>query len=108
MHGEITEAHYTEVMDRLRAGLEQLRSMNRGESQDGCMVCGDNDHTAGGCWYFNPLHLTLVGIEALLGPNYRCFHCGALFTDEETAVAHFGKTPNSPAECLRQLAELGA
>jgi hypothetical protein len=102
---KITTAHYSEVIHRLQLGLEQLRSMNRREAQNCCAVCGDNGHTAEGCWYFNPLHLTLVGIEALVGSLYKCFHCGAVYTDEESARHHFGKTPDSPAECLRQLAE---
>lgn len=106
LEGELTEGHYLEMIDRLKAGLKQFRSMKRREGQRECATCGDNDHTSEQCWYFNPLLLSLMGIELILGNVFRCFHCGAIFTSEEGAEGHFGKTPSSIPECLQQLAEL--
>lgn len=106
LEGQLNERHYLELIEKLRDGLKQFRSMRRGEHQHCCGVCGDNGHTAEQCWFHNPLHLSLMGFEALTGPIWKCFHCGAIYTSEETAAEHFGKTPDSPAECLRMLAEL--
>lgn len=103
---DLTEKHYTACIKELQLGLKQLQSMNRGEHQHCCGVCGDNDHTAEQCWLHNPLLAAALGWDALAGPFWRCFHCNAVFTTEESAEKHFGKTPESIPECLQQLAEL--
>lgn len=104
----LKESSYTETIEELEKALEQFRSMERGEYQPCCFVCHDTGHTAEQCWYFNPLLVMAIGQIALISPFYRCYHCGAIYTDEQSAEQHFGKTPNSPAECLRQLAEISA
>lgn len=102
----IEPEHYAVALSELRAGQAQLESMRRGEAQPGCFICQDTGHTAEQCWYHNPLLLAYMGWYALLGDFWRCFHCGAVFMEEATAREHFGPTPESVAECLRQLAAL--
>ena len=104
----LRESHYTTAIATLTRAREQFRSIERGEGQDECAVCGDNDHTAEQCWYQNPLLLATLGEYAIVGELVRCFHCGAVFVSQAEAERHFGKTPETPAECLRQLAAIAS
>lgn len=96
-------SHYEECIAQLTAALAQFRAMERGEAQAHCATCGDNDHTADGCWYHNPLLLSVMGRDAILGEFWRCFHCGAVYTSEEGARGHFGTVDAEVAKCLQAL-----
>jgi hypothetical protein len=77
----------------------QMRSIRAGAGQDQCLVCGDGGHTAEEC-HHNPLLLAAIGRDAFFGNVWKCFHCGAVFCDEESAEQHFGTTPEWPAACI--------
>jgi hypothetical protein len=72
--------HYVDAIRKLIAGMTQL-------SPDGncCTICGDNDHQAWEC-HHNPLNINYLGRL-----HWRCFHCNAIFTNEQAAEEHFGK-----------------
>jgi hypothetical protein len=97
--GDATDEHYAEVIALLELARAQMRSMRAGKAQRECDVCGDGGHTAEEC-HHNPLLLSTVGRDALLGTVWKCFHCGAIYCDEESAERHFGTTPEWPAACI--------
>jgi hypothetical protein len=103
--GQLTIAHaedadYSKAIDDLTRAREQMRKIRAGEGYDACAVCEDAHH-AGLC-HHNPLLLAVLGGEALLGAVWKCYHCGAVYTDEQSAANHFGRTPDDPASCLSQ------
>jgi hypothetical protein len=102
----LSREHYIEAIKDLQRGLAQLDSVSRGEAQDDCAICGDTDHTAGQCWFHNPLLLASVGSEAIIGNCWRCFHCSAVFLDEQSAKRHFGEESDDIARCIQQLADV--
>lgn len=103
----LTPAYYRQVIDELRMALVQAQEIEAGKGYThGCAICGD-DHHAGVCWFHNVVLLAELGRVALLGEFWRCFHCGAVFTTEESAKEHFGETQDEVAKCLQQLADLG-
>jgi hypothetical protein len=75
---EFTEGVYLEAIEKLKRGMTQL-------SPDGncCAICEDSGHQAWEC-HHNPL----VAMQLMWA--YRCYHCGRIFWDGETAADHFG------------------
>lgn len=101
----VTAEHYRDAIGDLRAGLAQLEEIEAGRGySNGCAICGD-DHHAGAC-HHNPLLLAAWGREALLGPVWKCFHCGCVFTEEAGARNHFGDSIANAAACVREQAEV--
>jgi hypothetical protein len=92
-----TADDYAGALKDLQAAADQMREL-REKGFDGCAVCGDSGHHAGLC-HHNPLLLAVLGGEALLGAFWKCFHCGAIYTDEAHARNHFGDRPDEPAKC---------
>jgi hypothetical protein len=93
---------------QLEDAARQLEEIEAGRGYpDGCAICGDAHH-AGVCWFHNVALLAELGRIALLGDFWRCFHCGAVFTTEETARQHFGDTLEAIALCIMQAAVFGA
>jgi hypothetical protein len=100
-----TADHYRDAIGDLRAGLHQLEQIERGEGYPmGCLIGGD-DHHAGVC-HHNPLILAAWGTETLLGPVWKCFHCGCVFTTEEGARNHFGSSVENAAKCVAEQVEV--
>jgi hypothetical protein len=79
---------YEKSIKDLQEGMTQLEP-------DGncCAICGDNDHQAWEC-HHNPLVHSKRYWKSLT--EYRCFHCGQVFTDEKNAEEHFGKRKDEP------------
>jgi hypothetical protein len=102
----ITDGHYEDMIKALQAGLRQRQAIRDDEehAQEYCFICEGNDHTADQCWFHNPLLLTTMGEYALIGDFWRCFHCGAVHTDPESAAQHFGDGVEEAAKCLQHLA----
>lgn len=95
---DATDEHYAEVLALLERARAQMRSIRAGEAQRECAVCGDGGHTVEEC-HRNPLLLSIVGRDALTGVVFKCFHCGAIYCDEQSAATHFGERPDRPAAC---------
>lgn len=93
-----TKKDYEDLRGKIKLALQQL-------APDGkcCSICGDNDHQAWEC-HHNPLSI------AYQAQHFRCFHCGLIFTSEESALAHFGGRndllPECAGESYRALEEL--
>jgi hypothetical protein len=88
--GELTERDYDEAIEALQAAKTQMMPDGRN-----CAICTDG-HQAMHC-HHNPLLMIRKLIDATEG--WRCFHCGAYFTDEGAAREHFGENESVRASC---------
>lgn len=101
----ITVEHYRDSVGDLSAALVQHVAVSNGEPQKGCAICGHRSHVADDCSR-NPLLLMAFGAHALHGPTWKCFHCGAVFSDERGAADHFGDRLENAARCVREQAQI--
>ena len=99
--GPITVADYDEAIEALTNARKQRASMEAGEFQPECEVCGDNGHTVEGC-HHDPLALARRWTQAR--NIWTCFHCGLVCTTEAEAREHFGTSEDEVARCLRDRA----
>lgn len=83
---------YNDAIKLLKLGIMQLKP-------DGncCLVCGDDGHQAWEC-HHNPIVQMRRAEEA--DNEWRCFHCGAIFTNYEDARKHFGNIPTAKSKCV--------
>lgn len=91
--GELTEADYDEAIEALQLAKSQMKP-----DGNNCAICSDG-HQAMHC-HHNPL-LKVRQLVQRLENQWLCFHCGAVFTDEESAREHFGENETVPAACTR-------
>lgn len=90
---QITLQDYIEASSAIRDAAMQLEP-------DGncCRVCGDSGHQAWEC-HHNPLVMARRGAQK--EQEWRCFHCGAVFTNPADASEHFGhRRTDRPAWCV--------
>jgi len=94
----ITAGDYDEAIQALREAKQQLKP-----DGDNCRVCGDSGHQAWEC-HHNPL--VMAREAACAREQWRCFHCGEVFTDAKLVEDHFGP-PESPrpAECQQAVSD---
>jgi len=64
-----------------------------------CSVCGDGGHQAWECDH-NPLVMARRAVQQQA--TWRCFHCGAEFTDADAAAEHFGDRDDPAPACVEQ------
>ena len=90
--GRPSAADYTDAIEALEDARRQLEP-------DGahCSVCGDGGHQAWEC-HHNPL--AMARRAAQQQATWRCFHCGAEFTDAEAAAEHFGDRDDPAPACV--------
>lgn len=100
VHRPATEADYREAIEALESARRQIFGGYR--QAVGCAVCEDSGHTAEQC-HHNPLLLARERAAAL--GTWRCWHCGFEATTQEEAQAHFGKTCDELARCIKLQAE---
>jgi hypothetical protein len=83
---------YKSAIDALTLGLNQLQP-------DGnqCAICGDSDHQAFECNH-NPL--VRMREAEKKEATWRCYHCGEVFYDSESARKHFGNIPTATPLCI--------
>jgi len=93
-----TREQYHKAIKSLNAGMTQLKPDGKG-----CSICGDNGHQAWQCLQ-NPLFMMQQTWSALT--VWRCFHCNAIFTDEEKAAEHFGDSSSELPLCSRSIISL--
>jgi uncharacterized protein with PIN domain len=91
--GLITADEYDEAIRELQAAKTQLKP-----DGNNCAVCHDSGHQAWEC-HHNPLVMARRGVKAEM--EWRCFHCGDVFHTDTEARAHFGKSEDEVARCLR-------
>lgn len=90
--GRITAEDYDDAIAELREAKTQLEP-----DGDNCHVCHDSGHQAWEC-HHNPL--AMARQAAHMRHQWRCFHCGDVFTDEKLAAEHFGsRGDEKPAAC---------
>jgi len=90
--GRITAEDYEEAIQQLQEAKSQLQP-----DGDNCHVCHDSGHQAWEC-HHNPL--AMARKAALMEHQWRCFHCGDVFTDAKSAAEHFGsRYDETPAAC---------
>lgn len=90
--GRITAEDYEEAIQKLQEAKSQLQP-----DGDNCHVCHDSGHQAWECRH-NPL--AMARKAALMEHQWRCFHCGEVFTDAKWAAEHFGsRGDEKPAAC---------
>ena len=87
----LAKADYHKAIATLNAGLKQLEP-----DGNNCSICGDSGHQAWGC-HHNPLTLQYAA-----NTFWRCWHCGATFTDLAEAEEHFGKSRDEMVSCQRE------
>jgi hypothetical protein len=91
--GPLTLADYNEAIEALQDAKQQMEP-----DGENCRVCGDSGHQAWQC-HHNPL--VMARRAAKSQTEWRCFHCGDVFTDEQAATEHFGRTSDDgPAACI--------
>lgn len=97
----ITHEDYEEAIESLRAARTQLEP-----DGNNCTVCHDSSHQAWECRH-NPL--VMARVAAKKETEWRCYHCGLVFTDPVYAAEHFGddKRNQRPAACVRLLTAIG-
>ena len=88
----ITLEDYNEAIAELKEARTQLEP-----DGDNCHVCHDSGHQAWECRH-NPL--VMARRAAQMEGEWRCFHCGAVFTDSEAAREHFGSNEDVFAQCI--------
>lgn len=89
----ITAEDYDEAIQDLQEAKTQLEP-----DGDNCHVCHDSGHQAWEC-HHNPL--AMARQAAHMRHQWRCFHCGEVFTDATLAAEHFGnRGDEKPAACL--------
>jgi hypothetical protein len=91
--GRPSREDYEESIADLRDAMTQLAP-----DGDNCAVCHDSGHQAWEC-HHNPLVMARKAVA--LESAWRCFHCDAVFTDEDAARAHFGRNEFEDAACQR-------
>ncbi len=96
----LTTGDYADAIHELRQAILQLEP-------DGanCRICGSDEHQAFEC-RFNVLVMArraaaMAGLDASAIP-WRCYHCGAIFYDSESAQEHFGDTEKETVKCRRE------
>lgn len=91
---QFTKKEYRKAIKTLELAITQL-------APDGnhCVVCEDGGHQAWEC-HHNPLVMSHQ--FWILKDHWRCFHCNVVFTDEESAKAHFGEEDYEAAVCLKE------
>jgi len=90
--GPLTLEDYDEAIEDLRTARNNLEEIGI------ACACGDCFH--GDCLH-NPLAMArLIKLRPI---KYRCFHCGAVFSDKEENEAreHFGISRSELPACLR-------
>jgi len=96
----ITAADYEEAIQALIEAKSQLEP-----DGDNCHVCHDSGHQAWECPH-NPLAMARIAAAARGADGsalpWRCFHCGEIFADFESAQEHFGHNRAVVAECRRK------
>lgn len=97
--GRPTLGDYDEVIKDLEAARTQVEPDGRD-----CAVCGDSGHQAWEC-HHNPLVLARRAKRA--ETEYRCYHCGDVFTDDKAALAHFGTTSFKRPTCCEFQVRVG-
>jgi hypothetical protein len=90
--GPLTERDYDEAIEYLQEAKRLGIS--------GC-PCGDSGHSASYC-HHNPLLQARRG--ARKDKEFRCFHCGEVFTGEAEARKHFGKDETDDPACASESA----
>lgn len=83
-----TAEQYEKAIEDLKLGMSQLKP-----DGDNCHICGDSDHQAWEC-HHNPLNHSKRFWDSMI--EWRCFHCGQIFTNEKEAEDHFGKRKDHP------------
>lgn len=101
----ITVEVYRDMVGDLTAALTQHADVAAGRPVKACAICGDRSHVADSC-NRNPLYLAAFGAEVVLGPSWKCFHCGALYTTLDGAREHFGNSVDDDPACVREQAEI--
>lgn len=90
--GRIAARDYDDAIQELIAAKTQL-----GPDGDNCHVCHDSGHQAWEC-HHNPL--AMAREAASMRHQWKCFHCGDVFTDTKLAAEHFGnRGDEKPAAC---------
>lgn len=96
--GPLTPEDYQEAIDFLVEAKKNL------ESGHNYCPCGD-DCSINSC-YHNPLVMARRGADKR--NEYRCFHCGEVFTADEDCREHFGEKQDALPVCLKNSALLVA
>lgn len=96
--GPITAADYEEAIRLLTDAVSQPEP-----NGNSCHVCGDSGHQAWEC-HHNPL--VMARRAAADACKFRCFHCGEIFTTDESAREHFGEKQDALPACLTNSAKL--
>jgi len=94
----ITMQEYGEAVEAITNAQEQMIPDGRN-----CMVCGDSGHQAWEC-HHNPI--VMMRRARTTETEFRCFHCGDVFTTEESAHEHFGCHESNIPQCLELHSQL--
>ena len=86
-----TVEEYEKAIEDLKLGMTQLAP-----DGENCHICGDGGHQAWEC-HHNPLNHSKWFWDSMT--EWRCFHCGQVFVDEEAAAEHFGERESSRPIC---------
>lgn len=88
----LTAEDYDEAIEALQDAKRQDEC-----SHMCCSVCHDTGHLAHQC-HHNPL---LMARRAVTGMNvWRCYHCDAIFNNNEDAAEHFGLNEHTDPACF--------
>ena len=89
----ISKQEYLTAIDNIRLAMSQLEPDGKN-----CVICGDGDHQAWEC-HHNPVY----SMQFL--DSWRCFHCNAVFFNEDDARKHFGSEHEETVPSLLAWAE---
>jgi hypothetical protein len=96
----LIDTTYVNAIKYLKLARAQHRLTASGIEQTRCVLCGEETHIAATCVH-NPLWLMECGARAMFGHVFRCFHCGEVFDDDDSARKHFGDAVEIAVRCIR-------
>jgi hypothetical protein len=93
-------ATYMKTIDNLRIALEQHTNIMYGDEPTECAICHNTEHSVHTCPH-NPMYMMNLGAQFIQGHIFRCFHCGGVFNDRDSAREHFGDEVEIAVRCIQ-------